>query len=234
MDRDRIERNDFSTARRGYDRDEVLAHLRGVAEEVERLRQDQERSRGLADEVERLRQEQHGWGLAGSAAKQIREIVGAAERAAAVIRQGAEDDAQESRRKEEVHRAEVRKRAEAVASEHVARVEQASERVLQQVGAAGSELEQMLDGLRREAGQLMDAITWNLESVQAELRQIQGGVPPVRGTPGSAEPAAASAHVAATAEGARVEDDAAPAPEVDVVDEEDKELPAGEGSRPRP
>src|SRR5512144_1396701 len=37
LDRDDIERRDFPTARRGYDPEAVDAHLRGVADEFERL-----------------------------------------------------------------------------------------------------------------------------------------------------------------------------------------------------
>lgn len=79
MDRDRIQRRDFSSARRGYDPREVDEHLRLVADEVEGMR-----GAGRSSE-----------GLAGMAADQIKGIVDAAERSASEIRQRAEADAAE-------------------------------------------------------------------------------------------------------------------------------------------
>ena len=72
LDRDDIERRDFPTARRGYDPDAVDAHLRGVADEFERL------GRPAPAPPQP--------GLAAGASEQVRAILEAAEASAADLR----------------------------------------------------------------------------------------------------------------------------------------------------
>ncbi len=128
MDRDRIERKDFSASRRGYDRDEVDSHLRA-----------------LADEVERERGQAHQEGIADPAAAQIRDVLAAAERSAAAIRQRAESDV----------------------AEHVARIRRVTERLLSEAGSAESELKAaLLDLQAKGSAQPPDHET---ESVDVEV-----------------------------------------------------------------
>ena len=72
VDRDEIERPGFPVGRRGYDQDAVDAHLRQVA-----------------DELERLRERPAAGSLAAGTAEQVRLILEAAERGAADLREDA-------------------------------------------------------------------------------------------------------------------------------------------------
>lgn len=142
MDRDRIERKDFSASRRGYDRDEVDSHLRAVADEVER-------QRGRAPQE----------GFADPAADQVRDVLAAAERSAAAIRQRAESDA----------------------AEHVARVRGVTERLLSEAASAESELKAaLLDLQARGSAQPSDQET---ESVDVEVVGEQDEELPAGETP---------------------------------------------------
>ena len=73
MDREEIERRDFPVGRRGYDQDAVDAHLRRVADELERLR---DRAAPRAP-------------LSAGTSEQVRLILEAAERSAAELRDDA-------------------------------------------------------------------------------------------------------------------------------------------------
>jgi DivIVA domain-containing protein len=77
-----IERRDFSTARRGYDRAEVDAHLREIAATVERLRQ-------------QLAAASRSGSLSAVADERLRPILDAAEASAAEIRSQADDEARQ-------------------------------------------------------------------------------------------------------------------------------------------
>jgi DivIVA domain-containing protein len=87
LDRQSIQRKDFSMSRRGYDPAEVDAHLSAIADEVVAL---QATSRG-------------GDTLASSASDHVRAIVEAAETSAAQIRSEAESQADATRREAEQH-----------------------------------------------------------------------------------------------------------------------------------
>jgi DivIVA domain-containing protein len=76
VDREEIERPGFPVGRRGYDRDAVDAHLRRVADELERLRAAAAAPGGRAS-------------LAAGASEQVRGILEAAERSAADLRDDA-------------------------------------------------------------------------------------------------------------------------------------------------
>jgi DivIVA domain-containing protein len=206
MERDRIERRDFSTARRGYNKDEVRAHLRAIADDVERQELRQRSSETLAD----------------PAADQIREILAAAERSAADIRRRAEENAAISERESTAQARDIRQRAEAEAAEYVRRVKEAADGLLEQAAAAEAELERVLAGLRGEAGSLVDGMKGSVKSVRAELRRIEAALPALEGTP---DPSATSPTEASAAEGRVV---AGPEAEVEVIGEQEEELPAGE------
>lgn len=211
MDRDRIERRDFPATRRGYDREEVHAHLRAVADEVERLERERQASAGLA----------------GPAADQIREIIGAAERSAAEIRERAETEARSAGEETESRARDVRARAEADAREHVERAHQATERLLDQTAAAEAELGRLLDALRAEGRSFVETMRENVEAVQSELGRIGEGLPALHGVPGPPRSLGAEAALAAGEARAPVPREETSS-EVDVVGEAEEELPAGE------
>ena len=77
MEREDIERRDFPVGRRGYDQAAVEAHLRGVADEIERLRTGSPSSRPAPAS------------LSAGTSEQVRLILEAAERGAADLREDA-------------------------------------------------------------------------------------------------------------------------------------------------
>jgi hypothetical protein len=128
LDRNFIERADFSPARKGHDPAEVAEHLAAVAEAVEELK----RSRpGPAP-------------VAASAADSVRSIVEAAERSAAEIEAGARHDAERTRAA-----------AEAEATEQVERVRAAAAGLLERADAiereVGALVHDLAQGLRAGA-----------------------------------------------------------------------------------
>src|SRR5215213_1732213 len=81
MEREDIERRDFPVGRRGYDQGAVDAHLREVADELERLRAGGSAARPAAS-------------LSAGTSEQVRLILEAAERGAADLREDAGRQAQ--------------------------------------------------------------------------------------------------------------------------------------------
>jgi len=77
MEREDIERRDFPTGRKGYEQAAVDAHLRGVADEIERLRAGSASPRRAPAS------------LAAGTSEQVRLILEAAERGAADLREDA-------------------------------------------------------------------------------------------------------------------------------------------------
>ena len=77
MEREDIERRDFPVGRRGYDQAAVDAHLRGVADEIERLK------------ARRARPARPAASLSAGTSEQVRLILEAAERGAADLREDA-------------------------------------------------------------------------------------------------------------------------------------------------
>jgi hypothetical protein len=122
LDRPGIERTDFPAARRGYDREAVDRHLAGIADEVERLARDRDRSPD---------------GLAGVAGEQVRAIVEAAERAGAELRERAATESRE-------HVA----RASRAAGELVVRIEQLERELVAVLEGARGGAERVQAGLR--------------------------------------------------------------------------------------
>jgi DivIVA domain-containing protein len=109
VEREDVERHDFPVGRRGYDPAAVDAHLRRVADEVESLR-----SRAAS-------------GLSAGASDRVREILEAAERSAAGIREQAGRDA----------------------GEHVARVAEAAAAMTSRIDQLQRELDGLLEALAR-------------------------------------------------------------------------------------
>ena len=126
LERNDIERSDFPTARRGYDRAAVDAHLRKVAEQLDEL------SRRNAKPADTL---------ATGASEHVRQIVAAAEASAAEIKAEAEREAEA-----------LRDTAAAEAREHVARVSEAARALTDGIGAMEAELRRLVEGLEAELG----------------------------------------------------------------------------------
>jgi DivIVA domain-containing protein len=168
LDRGEIERRDFPTGRRGYDPKAVDAHLSGLADEVERLR----------EAADRPPKEP----TAGAAASdRVRSIVEAAERSAHEIEAAARDDAQRTRGE-----------ADADSREQVERVSAASGSLLDRVEALDHELSGLVERLRDGATRLQADLE-ALEDELGELRSATGVAAPADpdgepATPGRAAP----------------------------------------------
>src|SRR5215470_3849539 len=137
MDRQSIERRDFSIGRRGYEPAEVDAHLRRVA-----------------DEVEALESAERPGALAAAASEQVRAIVDAAESTAAEIRREAEENARRTTADAARTAEETRARADAEARDHLQRVADAAQVLRQRVDAMQSELGALLESVRTGANRL--------------------------------------------------------------------------------
>jgi len=140
LDRQRIERRDFPVSRRGYDPAAVDAHLRDLAETVER-----ERERAAASGPP---------SLAAEASAQVQSILAAAEAAAADIERQALEGATAER--EQATRDAVRTREQAIehARSHVAAVSQAASVLLERVGSMDAEVSSLVETLRASAARL--------------------------------------------------------------------------------
>jgi DivIVA domain-containing protein len=177
MDRDAIERNDFPVGRRGYDPAAVGAHLRRVADEMESLR---ERTRGVS----------------AGASDQVREILEAAERSAAGIREQAGRDA----------------------GEHVARVGEAAAAMTSRIDQLQRELDGLLEALRLSGQRLQEGLARLQEDVggtagvPAEEDHAAAAPPPVdpepEPQPAIDEPADPAAFPAAAGAGGSGSDEA--------------------------
>src|SRR5829696_5259213 len=133
MEREDIERRDFPVGRRGYDQSAVDAHLRGVADEIERLRAGATGARPAAS-------------LSAGTSEQVRLILEAAERGAADLREDAG-------RQAKAHVARVEEAAEAM----LARLEALQGELgtlLDGVRASGARLTEELAALQAQVGDL--------------------------------------------------------------------------------
>lgn len=137
MDRDAIERRDFPVGRRGYDQTAVDAHLRQVADELEAMR-------GRAAAPARAP-------LSAGTSDQVRQILEAAERSAAQLREDAGREA----------------------SDHVGRVGEAADVMLAQLDALERELGTLLGALRASGERLSEG----LARLQAEVGEVGAPAP---------------------------------------------------------
>jgi DivIVA domain-containing protein len=208
LDRAKIERTDFASARRGYEPAEVDAHLREVADAVEDLRG------RLESQAERSST------LSGAASERLRVILDAAEASATEIRSEAEEEARETagqarqearsmteeaerrarQREEEAERrarereeeAERRARereeeSEAASAEQAQIMEARVQAVLSRADSLDIELEAMLDRMRAAAGSAIESLRGEAEALRSEVEEgpsssgVSGGAQPRAG-----------------------------------------------------
>ena len=196
LERKDIERSDFPTARRGYDRAAVDAHLRRVAEQLDEL------SRTNAKPADTL---------ATGASEHVRQIVAAAEASAAEIKAEAEREAMA-----------LRDTAAAEGREHVARVSEAARALTDRVGAMEAELRRLVEGLEAELGSDAAAVARESETTPVP-EPSPAPEPEPASEPAPAEPAAeADGEVDDVADRAvDAEPDEAPADEAGTPDRGD-------------
>jgi DivIVA domain-containing protein len=173
LDRGKIERTDFASARRGYEPAEVDAHLREVADAVEDLRAE------LESQAERSSS------LSGAASERLRLILDAAEASATEIRSDAEDEARqtvrEARREARATTEEAERRAsqreeesETATAEQVEKMEARTEELLSRADSLDSELEALLDRMRTAAGGAIEGLRGEAEALRTELEEVSG------------------------------------------------------------
>lgn len=173
LDRGKIERTDFGSARRGYEPGEVDAHLREVADAVEDLRAE------LESRAERAAS------LSGAASERLRLILDAAEASAAEVRSEAEEEArqtihqarQEARSLTEEAERRARERedeSEAASAEQVQTMEARVQALLSRAGSLDNELEGQLDLIRAAAGSAIEGLRGEAEALQAEVEEVAG------------------------------------------------------------
>src|SRR5215210_5286493 len=137
MEREDIERRDFPVGRRGYDQAAVDAHLRGVADEIERLTAGAAAARPAAS-------------LSAGTSEQVRLILEAAERGAADLREDAG-------RQAKAHVARVEEAAESM----LARLEALQAELgtlLDGLRASGERLTEDLAALQAQVGDVDDVL----------------------------------------------------------------------------
>jgi len=193
LDRNAIERADFAQARRGYDPDEVAAHLAEVAAAVEQLK-----ASGASARPGRAA----AGSLAAAAADQVRTIVEAAERSAAEIESGArteadrvtgeakrqaeqdrseaQSDASRTRDEAESHARQAREQAESDAAGHVAQVEAATTDMRRRADTVGTDLNALVDQLRSTIDNMLESVRSSAGSLETELGGINAGLAEVR------------------------------------------------------
>ena len=184
LDRGKIERTDFASARRGYEPAEVDAHLREVADAVEDLRAQ------LESQAERASS------LSGAASERLRLILDAAEASAAEIRSDAEDEAsqtvrdarrearattEEAERRASEREEEAERRArqreeesESATAEQVQMMEQRVQALMSRADSLDSELDALLDRMRAAAGGAIESLRGEAEAMQAALDEVSG------------------------------------------------------------
>jgi DivIVA domain-containing protein len=201
LERKDIERSDFPTTRRGYDRAAVDAHLRKVAEQLDEL------SRTGAKPADTL---------ATGASEHVRQIVAAAEASAAEIKAEAEREAKA-----------LRDTAAAEGRDHVARVSEAARALTDRLGAMEAELRRLVEGLEAELGSDAAAVAREPETPPAPDPTPAPEPTPVPEpepvpVPAPAEPAAeADGEVDVAARAVDAEPDEAPADEPAKADRGD-------------
>ena len=204
LERQFIERTEFSAVRKGYDPDEVDRHLREIAAAVEELKRS-----GQASAPE------SAGSLAGAAAEQVRAIVEAAEASASQIeadaraeadrvtseathaaeqeRSAARDEAERLRRDAEEAARETRERAETAAAEHLAKVQDATSGMRERADTVEADLQGLVDQLRGTIESLLASVRSSAGSLQAELEGIHANLAVAREPVVEDEPAESAA-----------------------------------------
>jgi DivIVA domain-containing protein len=139
LERQSIEKKDFPIGRRGYDPDEVDAHLSAIADEIDELKR-----------TSRRRTET----LASAASEQVRAIVEAAESSAAEITRQAEEDAADIRSEASGEAQSTREQATDQARQYVGKVSESTAVMLQRLDAMESELSALIESLRTGSNRL--------------------------------------------------------------------------------
>ena len=187
LERQFIERTEFSPVRKGYDPDEVDQHLREIARAVEELKRSQQASAPTS-----------AGSVAGAAAEQVRAIVEAAESSAARIeadasaeadrltseatraaeeeRNTAHDEAERVRREAEEAARETRERSEADAAEHLAKVQDATSGMRERADTVETDLQGLVDQLRGTIESVVESVRSSAGSLEAELESIHAGL----------------------------------------------------------
>jgi cell division initiation protein len=159
-----LEKTTFSTALRGYDRDEVDAFVRMVAQEMRELHH------GRTEKIYESLGEEMG-GLLQHARDSAEAMTREAEEQAAATRAQAEADAQRTREESLTHARDLQQRAEQEASETRAEAEgDASRRI-----AEATERVRELEGVEGRARARINSLLEELDSIINNLRVIQSG-----------------------------------------------------------
>ena len=192
LERQFIERTEFSPVRKGYDPDEVDQHLREIAQAVEELKTSR-----AASEAE------PAGSLAGAAAEQVRAIVEAAEGSAAQIeadaraeadrvtgeatraaqqeRDTARGEAERMRSEAEEAARATRQGAETEAAERLAKVQEATAGMRERAETVEADLQGLVDQLRGTIESVVESVRSSAGSLEAELESIHAGLDVVRG-----------------------------------------------------
>ena len=208
LDRAKIERTDFASARRGYEPAEVDAHLREVADAVEDLRgrlesqaersstlsgAASERLRGILDAAEasateiRSEAEEEARETAGQARQEARSMTEEAERRARQREEEAERRAREREEEAERRAREREEESEAASAEQAQIMEARVQAVLSRADSLDIELEAMLDRMRAAAGSAIESLRGEAEALRSEVEEgpsssgVSGGAQPRAG-----------------------------------------------------
>ncbi|MBV9192677.1 MAG: DivIVA domain-containing protein [Solirubrobacterales bacterium] len=218
LDRASIERRDFPTALRGYDRDAVDAHLAALAAEVEALGQ----SSGRRPDS-----------LAAAAGEQVRSLVEAAESSAAAMMRQAEAEAADIRLGARGEARAARQEAASEARGYIGTVSQSTAAMLQRLEAMQNELNALFDALRAGSTRLSADLrrlgtgAGDLRAAVAAPSESEASVPAVDGQPAPLRPTELPAPAVAVDAPAP----AADAPGPNLVGEPAGEAEDAEGAR---
>jgi len=217
LERFSIERTDFPAARRGYDPDEVDAHLRELADAVEDLQHEQSSGASLAgqaaDQVRAIVEaaENSATEMQSKAAGESERLSSEAEAEAARIRSEADEAARNTRQQAQQDAAEAREAANKEAAEHVHRAQEAADKMLTRAKTIETELDDLVHTLRGTADELVGKLRAGASSVASELDEVRASVPDLRAREADVGEVAVAAEpdegAAATSVGDPVSDD---------------------------
>jgi len=159
LERQSIEKKDFPIGRRGYDPDEVDAHLSALADEIDELK---------------LSSRRRSETLASAASDQVRAIVEAAENSASDIQRQAEEDAAEIRAEATGEAQTTREHATDEARQYVGKVSESTAVMLQRLDAMESELSALIEALRTGSNRL----NADLQLLEGNLTEVTEAVAP--------------------------------------------------------
>jgi DivIVA domain-containing protein len=176
LQRDNIERTDFSRSRRGYDPREVDAHLQQVTEAVESLR-------GRVDKLS-ARPES----LSEAANERLQRILEAAEASAAEVRTEAGEEArgliEDAQREARTMIEEAEGRAgdrdsesEATSAERLKRVEDRTGDLMRRADELDGEFDRLLEHMRAAAAGAVETLRQGVTSLRDELDELPGESP---------------------------------------------------------